>query len=64
MKELSTYAQYAGLGAMMADIPSFPGSFSGRGRVETYRRENPKVGRNEPCPCGSKKKYKKCCVAK
>jgi len=21
----------------------------------------PKVGRNEPCPCGSKKKYKKCC---
>lgn len=22
---------------------------------------SPKVGRNEPCPCGSKKKYKKCC---
>ncbi len=25
------------------------------------RREMPKVGRNEPCPCGSGKKYKNCC---
>lgn len=29
--------------------------------VETYKRETPKVGRNEPCVCGSGKKYKKCC---
>ncbi|MEZ0574736.1 YchJ family protein [Halodesulfovibrio aestuarii] len=28
---------------------------------DTYRRETPKVGRNEPCPCGSGKKFKKCC---
>ena len=27
----------------------------------TYRRSEPKVGRNDPCPCGSGKKYKKCC---
>jgi preprotein translocase subunit SecA len=26
-----------------------------------YTRETPKVGRNDPCPCGSGKKYKKCC---
>ncbi len=26
------------------------------------RAESPKVGRNEPCPCGSGKKYKKCCL--
>jgi SEC-C motif-containing protein len=26
-----------------------------------YRREAPKVGRNDPCPCGSGKKFKKCC---
>ena len=26
-----------------------------------YYREEPKVGRNDPCPCGSGKKYKKCC---
>ncbi len=25
------------------------------------KRETPKVGRNEPCPCGSGKKFKKCC---
>ena len=25
------------------------------------RREEPKLGRNDPCPCGSGKKYKKCC---
>ena len=29
-----------------------------------YRRTAPKVGRNDPCPCGSGKKYKKCCAAK
>ena len=29
----------------------------------TVRREEPKVGRNDPCPCGSGKKYKKCCGA-
>ena len=27
----------------------------------TFRREQPKVGPNAPCPCGSGKKYKKCC---
>lgn len=28
--------------------------------VETYTRQSPKVGRNEPCPCGSQRKYKHC----
>jgi hypothetical protein len=32
--------------------------------VVTYRREQPKIGRNTPCPCGSGKKYKKCCMNK
>ena len=27
----------------------------------TVRREAPKIGRNDPCPCGSGKKFKKCC---
>ncbi|MCF8085976.1 MAG: preprotein translocase subunit SecA [Desulfohalobiaceae bacterium] len=31
------------------------------GSNQTYRRTERKVGRNEPCPCGSGKKYKKCC---
>lgn len=30
---------------------------------ETYLRTSPKIGRNDPCPCGSGKKYKKCCLA-
>jgi uncharacterized protein YecA (UPF0149 family) len=30
-------------------------------KVETFRRDTPKLGRNEPCHCGSGKKYKKCC---
>ena len=30
--------------------------------VETYVRPTPKIGRNDPCPCGSGKKYKKCCL--
>ncbi|HEU4594965.1 MAG TPA: preprotein translocase subunit SecA [Pyrinomonadaceae bacterium] len=30
-------------------------------RTKTVTRDHPKVGRNEACPCGSGKKYKKCC---
>ena len=30
---------------------------------KTVRRETPKLGRNDPCFCGSGKKYKKCCGA-
>ncbi|MBD3231462.1 preprotein translocase subunit SecA [Candidatus Dependentiae bacterium] len=29
--------------------------------AKTVKRQEPKVGRNDPCPCGSGKKYKKCC---
>ncbi|MBT2971408.1 MAG: hypothetical protein B6D72_05225 [gamma proteobacterium symbiont of Ctena orbiculata] len=30
---------------------------------KTEKRSQPKIGRNDPCPCGSGKKYKKCCGA-
>lgn len=33
-------------------------------KQETYTREAPKIGRNDPCFCGSEKKYKKCCLQK
>ena len=33
----------------------------GPARPETIVREDKKIGRNDPCPCGSGKKYKKCC---
>ncbi len=32
-------------------------------KAAPVRRDQPKVGRNDPCPCGSGKKYKKCCGA-
>lgn len=35
--------------------------YAGGSKGNTVRRETPKVGRNDPCPCGSGRKYKKCC---
>jgi SEC-C motif-containing protein len=35
----------------------------GKVTPQTVVRVEPKVGRNDPCPCGSGKKYKKCCGA-
>ena len=43
------------------EIPELSGPPPEAGPVETFRRSSPKVGRNDPCPCGSGKKYKKCC---
>jgi hypothetical protein len=40
------------------------GSSSNVQRPLPPRRELAKVGRNDPCPCGSGKKYKFCCLAK
>ena len=54
-------------GAAAGQAPGAPGAgerrparTGGDDVVKTVRREEPKVGRNEPCPCGSGKKYKKC----
>jgi len=35
----------------------------GETKVKQIKLQHPKVGRNDPCPCGSGKKYKKCCGA-
>ena len=32
-----------------------------QGKRQPYKRKGKKIGRNDPCPCGSGKKYKKCC---
>jgi uncharacterized protein len=34
---------------------------SSRNDISTFRRNRPKVGRNDPCPCGSGRKFKLCC---
>ena len=44
-------------GTAAAPVPARVG---GDDVVKTVRRDEPKVGRNDPCPCGSGKKYKKC----
>jgi SEC-C motif len=40
------------------------GTLEEGGKVVPFKRDSPKVGRNDPCPCGSGKKYKKCCLNK
>ncbi len=46
--------------APMAEKEMYANSPDGPPKIETIRREEPKVGRNDACPCGSGKKYKKC----
>ena len=41
--------------------PEGPVIFMNRGEEEAPSRAGQKIGRNDPCPCGSGKKYKKCC---
>ena len=52
----------SGGGAQPAQADRRPGRRDGDGDGEArpVRRAEPKVGRNDPCPCGSGKKYKKC----
>ena len=51
----------AGRGKLAGPDPSDGG---GREVTKTIRRDKPRIGRNDPCPCGSGKKYKKCCMKK
>ena len=52
-------------------LPQWDKIYSKEQQKELYKKEKsshtvvkaPKVGRNDPCPCGSGKKYKKCCGA-
>ena len=47
-------------GAAAVAEPPRPARSGGDDVVRTVKRDEPKVGRNDPCPCGSGKKYKKC----
>ncbi len=49
-------------GAALEAINSVDGGKSmNMNENQTVRNEGPKIGRNDPCPCGSGKKYKNCC---
>jgi preprotein translocase subunit SecA len=45
--------------AARGDAPQ-PARTGGDDVIRQVKRDEPKVGRNDPCPCGSGKKYKKC----
>ena len=53
------------------ELPAWDNLLSAERRKELYREQKKsgtivkgkKIGRNDPCPCGSGKKYKKCCGA-
>jgi preprotein translocase subunit SecA len=52
-------------GAARSSVPQgreapVPARTGGDDVIKTVKRDEPKVGRNDPCPCGSGKKYKKC----
>jgi preprotein translocase subunit SecA len=49
-------------GAAVGGAP--PGEMARAQRATPLERSAPKIGRNDPCPCGSGKKYKKCCLPK
>ena len=42
------------------DEPQAQGNRAAASKPQTVRRAEPKIGRNDPCPCGSGKKYKQC----
>ena len=56
----NAYGAFDGNSAM-ARAASSPMAAKSQGESVTVVRTTPKVGRNDPCPCGSGKKYKQCC---
>ena len=59
--EASPFGAIRGGGSASAVAePPRPSRTGGDDVVKQVRRDEPKVGRNDPCPCGSGKKYKKC----
>ena len=56
-----TYIDQTGGRAKGGQLPKEAPKPEDARKPETFRRDKPKIGRNDPCPCGSGKKYKNCC---
>lgn len=56
---IHSFEQLQEMAAKGEEIPDMP--FPGMAFQDPYVRSDKKVGRNDPCPCGSGKKYKNCC---
>ncbi|MCQ2547237.1 MAG: preprotein translocase subunit SecA [Clostridia bacterium] len=61
MRAAAARQQAAGGSVDMGNAPAAAAVPERERKQETVRRDQPKVGRNDPCPCGSGKKYKHCC---
>lgn len=61
MREEAARRKAAGGSVDMGDAPAAASVPKREHKQETVRRDQPKIGRNDPCPCGSGKKYKHCC---
>ncbi|MGH7301642.1 MAG: SEC-C metal-binding domain-containing protein, partial [Candidatus Rokuibacteriota bacterium] len=60
-QQVALHAPAATAGVAAGDRQPQPaGEGSGMAPAQTFVREHDKVGRNDPCPCGSGKKFKKC----
>jgi hypothetical protein len=64
LADLEDVGRLGGGRALGAQVRAAAPAFRERaaGRTPTLRRAAAKVGRNDPCPCGSGKKYKQCCL--
>jgi len=60
LKDLPKQRAKGAIGPHLPKAPAAPETEAPR----PFQREGRKIGRNEPCPCGSGKKYKKCCYPK
>lgn len=67
LQQASTLPPEPPLSLLSAARPAAPPEIvhnSAQPALAPYRREEPKTGRNEPCPCGSGRKFKQCCLNK
>ena len=64
LQDLEDVGRLSGGRALAAQVRATAPAYRERAArgVRVERRAAPKVGRNDPCPCGSGKKYKKCCM--
>ncbi len=64
LADLEEVGRLSGGRALASQVRASAPAFRDRaaGKVQQATRPAAKVGRNEPCPCGSGKKYKRCCL--
>jgi hypothetical protein len=60
--ELETQGRLADGRMLGAYVRALRGAYNERNTPKPIRNPGSRIGRNDPCPCGSGKKYKRCCM--